>query len=336
MHKMNNLEYSFIVTELTPKVVGRHFNRIRKISDNIYRLKIGSTEIICELGVRLHETMLIEKTEQTDKFVEKAGKELDNAKLTSIIQVNRDRIVSFVFDNTTLVFEMFGEGNAILVRDGLTITAARFESWSDREIKVGSPYSPPKSAPSKSLEVSDKYIIASLMRLPIGKEYAIEALARLGIDEKEKGNSLSGNRILALEQELSRIETDAKPVAFFDNENGKEKMVDFALAPLHRYQAAIKKEFPSLSAVADEYYSKAEKPNPLLEKLLNRLEKQQERLLELRAEESANKEAGDLIYSKYQEIEHILALAKEGKFEELEKSHAGKADKKEKSVEVEL
>jgi predicted ribosome quality control (RQC) complex YloA/Tae2 family protein len=118
MHKMNNLEYSFIVNELTLKVVGKHFNRIRKLSENIYRMKIGTTEIICELGMRLHETMLIEKTEQTDKFVEKAGKELDNARLTSIIQVNKDRIVSFVFDNTSLVFEMFGEGNAILVRDG--------------------------------------------------------------------------------------------------------------------------------------------------------------------------------------------------------------------------
>jgi predicted ribosome quality control (RQC) complex YloA/Tae2 family protein len=96
------------------------------------------------------------------------------------------------------------------------------------------------------------------------------------------------------------------------------------------------KEAPSFAIAADEYYSKAERPNPKLEKLEKRLEKQQERLLELQTEEVQNRTAGDFIYHNYQKVEHVLELAKSGKFEELERKHQGKADKKEKSVEVEL
>jgi len=333
MHIFSSLDYSFLVNELARSLNGKHFNRMRKLGESIYRLKIGTSEIICELGIRIHFTKYIEPTED-DKFTEKLNKELDNAKLLSIEQINNDRIVAFQFDKGSLIFEMFGKGNAVLVRDGKTICASTYESWSDREIKPGSPYQPPKTAPSKNLEVSDKYIIVSLMRLPLGKEYALEALARCGIDEKTPGNSLSGNKILALEQEIKHIREQAKPYAFYE----KEKMVDFSLAKLRKYQNTQSFEtrgFASLSEVADEYYAHLEKSNPKLEKLLDRLEKQKERMHILLEEEKTYREKGDLIYADYQKIEEILVMAKAGKFDELEKKGA-KIDKKEKSVELEI
>ncbi len=325
MHKMNNLEYSTMVKELS-HLVGKHFNRMRKIGQNIYRLKIGTTEILCELGIRIHQTMIIESSELTDKFVEKVGKELDNARLLSLEQVNKDRIVAFNFDKGSLIFEMFGEGNAVLVRDGKTVSATTFQSWSDREIKAGAPYSLPKNVPAERIEPSDRYIIVSLMKLPMGKEYVVEALHRAKIDEKAAGTSLSKDDISRLEHEIENIKNNPKPCMFVDS----GKVVDISLSPLSKYEGMDVRSFPTLSAAADAYYPVAERPNPKLEKLMNRLEKQQERLLELRDEEKQYKEAGDLIYGKYQEVESILALAKEGKFGEM------KADKKEKSVEVEL
>jgi len=330
MHQMTNLEYSFIVAELAPKIVGKHFNRIRKLGEGTYRMKIGTTEVLCELGVRIHETRYVAEAE-TDKFVEKAGKELDNARLISLEQVNNDRILSFTFDKGTLVFEMFGDGNAVLVRGGVTVCAAKYEKWAGREITVGKPYSPPASVPSTKLEPSDKYIIVSLMKLPLGKDYAAEALARAKIDEKTPGNKLDVGQLSRLERELESIRSSAKPLVFYDN----GKPVDFALAALSKNSKLEARPFVSLSEAADEYYANVELPNPEVEKLVRRLEKQRERLDELLREEKSDRERGDFIYAHYADIERLLALAKEGKFDELQRLGA-KLDKKEKSMEIEL
>jgi len=340
MHKMTNLEYSFIIKELSPLLVNKHLRRIRKLDEGVYRFKIGEHEVLCQSGVRIHITRRIEASEQIDKFADKAGKELDNARLLGITQINSDRIVSFDFDKGSLIFEMFGEGNGILVHDGKIICAQRYEEWSDRKIKVGEEYKPPKSSVAgfdgvKELVQSDKYVIVMLMKLPLGKEYCLEALSRAGIDEKTPGNKLTPQQTIKLEKEIGSIVADAKPMLFFDSKDGK-KINDFSLAKFSMYGALEVRETQTLSEAADEYYSSYEKPNPQREKVLKRIEKQEERKKELVEEEKTYKEKGDFIYSHYQEVEAALALAKEGKFEELERKKKAKADKKEKSIELEI
>ncbi len=320
MHVMSNLEYSFLASELS-KLVGKHLSKVRKVSDNLYRVKIGTSEIICEPGVRMHITKYIEPAEK-DRFVEKVEKELDNAKLLSVEQINNDRILAFNFNLGTLIFEMFGKGNIILVRDETTITAIKNESWSDREIKSGKPYKYPRK-PSEELKPSDKYIIVSLTKLPLGKDYALEALARTGIDEKTTGSKLSKKQLESLENEISKIRAEAKPFLFL--ENGKP--AEFSLANLAQNSSLESKEMPSLSEAADEYYNSAESPNEDVEKLQRRLDKQKERLEKMLEEEKELREKGDYIYEHYQEVELILNEAKQGK---------GKLNRKEKSVEAEI
>jgi predicted ribosome quality control (RQC) complex YloA/Tae2 family protein len=317
---MSNLEYSFLANELS-KLVGKHLSKVRKVSENIYRVKIGTSEILCEPGVRMHITKYIEPTEK-DRFVEKVEKELDNAKLLGVEQINNDRIIAFNFNLGILVFEMFGKGNIILVRDEKTVTSLKNESWSDREIKAGKAYKYPRK-PSDELKVSDKYIIVSLTKLPLGKDYALEALARVEIDEKTPGSKLSKKQLESLENEISKIRTDAKPFLFL--EDGKPS--EYALAKLRQHSSLEPKEMPSLSEAADEYYNSVESPNENLEKLQRRLDKQKERLEKMLVEEKELREKGDYIYANYQEIESVLAEAKEGK---------GKLNKKEKSVEAEI
>ncbi|MBI5226962.1 NFACT family protein [Candidatus Micrarchaeota archaeon] len=332
MHIFSNLEYSFIIAELGPKIIGRHMHKIKKIGEKIYRIKVGDEDIICELGIRLHSTNYLEQSALTDKFVEKVEKELDNGKLTSIEQINNDRIISFTFNKGKLVFEMFAQGNVIFIKDDKIVAAAKYESWSDREIKANSPYNPPKPSVSQKLEPSEKYIIVSLMKMPFGKEYALEALSRLKIDEKTPGKSLSGNKLQQLEGELSSIKSNSAPTAFYKD----GKVLDFALTKLSKYSDLESKAFHSLSKAADEYYLNFEKPNPKLEKLNERLEKQEQRLTELQEEEKAFKEKGDHIYNNYEKASEIIGLAKNVQFDEIERKYKGKINKKDKSVEVEL
>jgi len=323
MHKMTNLEYSFITSEISALMVGKHFSRIRKIDDGIYRMKIGTFEILCELGVRLHITKYMDETQPHDKFVQKLEKELDNAKLLEIKQINNDRIISFDFDRASLVFEMFGKGNIILVKDGTTVAAFKYESWSDREIKVGSPYKPPSNVPLEKLVPTDKYIIVSLMKLPLGKEYVQEALSRSNIDEKTPGSKLNPEQLKELEMQLDTIKSPASPYLY----KSGEKPVEFSLAKFSSLSEFTMEETKSLSEAADEYYKNVDAPNLELEKLQKRLEKQKERVELLKEEEISYKEKGDYIYAHYAEVQQVIEDAKAGK---------GELNKKEKSVEAEI
>jgi predicted ribosome quality control (RQC) complex YloA/Tae2 family protein len=325
MRKMSNLEYSFMVQELQ-SLVGKHFNRIRRISDGIYRMKIGSTELLMQLGIRLHRTRYMEEAQPSDQLVQRLEKELDNAKLLSLEQVNEDRIVSFSFDKGKLILEMFGGGNAVLVRDGKVIAASRYERWAGRQIMPDSEYRPPAMKPSSKLEPSDRYIIVSMVKLPYGREYAIEALARAGIGEKTPGDKLSQEQIAALEAELIGMRDSAKPYLF--KKDGR--LLDYSLTPLSAYPGAEAVETASLSEALDEYYAKAQVPDERMEKLERRLEKQMERLGSLKEEEALNKMKGDLIYERYQEVEEMIACAKKGEFRDW------KVNKKERWVEAEL
>jgi len=324
MRKMSNLEYSFMVQELSA-LAGKHFARIRRMGQDIYRMKIGNAEMVCHLGVRLHKTKYMEEPEPDDSFVQRISKELDNAKLSSVEQLNNDRIVSFNFNKGKLIFEMFGGGNAILVQDGKVTASCRKEKWADREIRPGVDYAPPSTVPSEKLELTDKYVIVSLVKLPFGKDYALEALARAGIDEKTPGNKLSKERISKLEKELAKIRKSAKPYIFMK----EGKPVDFALAKLSKYSETDIEEAATLGEAADGYYAALEQLDERLEKLERRLEKQKERLNQLKEEEREYRAKGDFIYQHYNEVEEIVNSAKQGKFK-------GKINKKEKSVEAEL
>ncbi len=366
MHKMSTFEYAYIVRELAPQVVNKHFSRMRKVAEDTYRMKIGTCEILVQPGVRLHTTRYIETAENPDQLVSKIEKELDNRRLTVLEQIHNDRLVSFGFDNgIALIFEMFGEGNAILVKDGKTVCAMRYEKWSDREIRAGSEYKFPKastlatasgsaSTPGE-LERTEKYIIVSMMKLPLGKEYAAEALKRAGIPEKTAGTDLSDANFSRLKGILNEMIAEAKPRVFYqsgevlvDEKSGKEgeksksaqsKPFEFALTSLTNYIDLGMEErlFNTLSDAADEYYANSEMPDPELEKLQKRLEKQFERKELLLLEEKSFREKGDLMYAEYDKIDEIIKEARAGKFEDVEKKYKGKKpDLREKSIEVEL
>lgn len=329
---MSTFEYHEIVNDLS-KLTGKHFSRMKKIDEGIYRLKIGDFELLCQPGIRIHLTRYIEKTELTDKFVEKITKELNNARVISIKQINEDRLISISFEaEGELVFEMFGEGNIILVKNRKTVCAYRYEKWSDREIKAGVEYRYPKSGTTKTLELGDKYIIVAMMKLPLGKEYALEVLARTEINEKTPANQLSAQQIANISAEIEKMVKTPKPRVYIQNEG----TIDFSLTDLGKYSNfAQKPGCLSLSEAADEYYANFKAPNPKTEKLKIRLEKQQVHKNELSEEEKTYRTIGDKIYESYEGIEQAIALAKTGKFEELEKKGA-KINKKERTIEIEL
>ena len=332
------MEYAAVVSELQP-LVGKRFDRIRRLPAGVYRLKIADAEIVIEPGVRLHKTKYVEENESPDQFVQKATAELENSRLLSLKQVNNDRIVEFEFGQFIVVFEMFGKGNCVLIREGQTVAAMKEESWTGREIRKGRPYNHPKSNFAASFRdaLSDKYVIIALLRLPLGKEYAQEILSRCKIPEKTPGIELTGKQIECIEDEFSAVQSAQKPHVFYD----KGKPIDFGLLHFSKYKDAETKDFASLNEALDEFYwlAEREKQNPGLEKLERRLVEQENRMRELEKEEDEMKKAGDYVYEHYDEIEKILKESKKLTFDELEKkmkTQSAKINRKEKIIEIDL
>ncbi|MBS3068603.1 NFACT family protein, partial [Candidatus Micrarchaeota archaeon] len=179
MRSMNNIEYAFVIRELQT-LIGKHFENAYSPSDSLLRIRIGGIDIICEPGKRLHITKYIEEGELS-QFAKILRKELENARLKDVYQHNNDRVIVFSFNNAQLIFEMFADGNAILVKDEKTVAALQYEEWSDRKIARGEQYKFPKSNIKENVNdainaANEKYIIVALMQLPLGKDYAADIL----------------------------------------------------------------------------------------------------------------------------------------------------------------
>ena len=247
MRSMENLEYSVIVAELQ-SLIGKHFSNIQLLGEGRYRLRIGNSDITAELGKRLYITKYIDEPLEADNFAKKVKKELDNARLMKIEQKNNDRIIVFEFDagkNESgkkqmlfLIFEMFAKGNVILVsgEDKTTIVAYREERWADREIKRNVKYSFPKSNIAGNIKDArkaspGKYIVVCLMKLPLGKIYVKELLARCGIDEKKPESELTEKEACKLERELKNIAGTHDAFVFVKD----DEISDYGVCPLIIY-----------------------------------------------------------------------------------------------------
>ncbi len=317
---MENIEYAYVLAEMKG-LVGNSFEKISEIEKGKLQMKIGKERITIELGKRMNIAYYINEGDTDHPFVQKVRKELKGARLTKIEQKEKDRVIAFYFEREgekLLIFEMFGDGNSILVSQGKTLACYGNESWSDREVKAGREYKFPKSNIVENLKdaISEKYVISAMLRLPLGKKYAKEILNRVGIEEKKPGNELSKGEIGEIEQEIEKIRKEFSPIGFYS----KEGIVDYGLVLFKEYSSEEfeKRKFESLCRAIDEFYhSSVEKigKSKKLEKLEKRLEEQLKALEEIKIKEEEYRKLGDRIYEKYSEIEEII---KKGKREEIE------------------
>ena len=337
MREMYGIEYWYLAEELNSILSKKRFQKIQKIADGVYRLRFEKNDVICELGKGIYITKYVEETEEADNFVEKVRKELKNWRLVEVKQLNNDRIIEFRFDGFSLIFEMFREGNVILLKDSKMIAVLKKESWAARELKPGKEYIPPPQPP-ESLEdaISVKPIIVSLFKLSFGREYAEEMLNNCGIPERTPGKEVSEKDIKKLKKEMEKVKKDAKPYVFLED----DKVVNFGITKFSKYEDS--ESHKTFSEAADKYYHEAvvveEEPEEI-KKLKRRLEKQEEYLEILKKEEIEFKKTGDWFYENYEFVDSLIKDAKDVGMNNLEKLKEKykikKTDKKKKMIELE-
>ncbi|MGA1873546.1 MAG: NFACT family protein, partial [Thermoplasmatota archaeon] len=149
-------------------------------------------------------------------FVMKLRKSLSNRVLNDISQVGIDRLVCLTFNPSPgeeepwrLYLELFGDGNAILVKGDTIQAPFTSKAWASRTIKRGERYLPPPSGTDVfelTLEGIEELVPSSqedlvrflIKRCSLPPAYAEEVCMRSGIDKKRPPGDLS-------QEELDRV-----------------------------------------------------------------------------------------------------------------------------------
>ncbi|MEM2962995.1 MAG: NFACT family protein [Candidatus Anstonellales archaeon] len=327
--QMENLEYARICSELH-HLCGCRLDNIYQTGDKTFRLRIGKADIVCTLGLRLHETKYIPKTSpQPSNLVMLLRSRLRGRKVESIQQIRNDRIVEFTISgkegNYHLILEMFGQGNLILIDENQTIIRA-FEQriWNERELLPGRKYTLPPTthvSPNPTLEelkmeVEKKYAIANFSKIPLGTLYIREVLARSGIEEREDASTIDESRLMRLLQNISLIRAEDDPAIYLDTQNTP---IQFSAAKLSILEGKFeRRETETLSEAADEYYiailqekdKKEEELEEQIKKLSRRIEVQEEEVRKLEKEIAKNSAFAKAIYENFDSAEKKIEEAR--------------------------
>ena len=342
MRTLSNLEYTYLCSELQ-FLIGRRLDKFYELGESgesKFRMKFGDVDLVCELGKRMNITKYIEPApESPSNFAMGVRKELEGRKLASVSQHGFDRVLVFEFENSpSMIFEMFGKGNLVLVAGGKTAKCYKKEEWKDRKTASGHEYTFPASSALPQIPfagqikalLSEKFIASSLSALPLGSLYTKEALARAKIPEKKKGTELSEKECGQVADEIGRIVANARPLGYA--KEGKPE--EFSLCTLSQFCGFEIIEGKTLNELADGYFhahagekqgakpsGEAGQKRKQMEKLEKRLASQKSEVEQMEKESAEMKEAGDAIYADYEKVEALLAKVKE-----MKKSGAGDAE----------
>lgn len=309
--------------------------------------EVGTREVAIGIGKYKYITLTEyprEKPKNPPSFAMLLRKHLKNIKITKIEQHNFDRIVKFAFQwgerTYTLVVELFGEGNIILLdNEDRIILPLKIEKWSTRKIVPKEIY---KFPPQRNLTPFNlEYTVAyEIFKDEFGREdnkntecvrviSRIFGLAGMYAEEICEMSNVDKKTINPNEEDLKKLFEGTK--AFFNKMFNEKKpqiilkngeYYDVSPIELIKYNSNDydKKYYDKFINAMDDYFSRfiLKKEIKKEETKLQKIVKRQERILnnqieslkkyEKQAEENQIK--GDLVYANYNLVDEILNTLK--------------------------
>jgi predicted ribosome quality control (RQC) complex YloA/Tae2 family protein len=349
--EVNNLSLAYLVAEMKPLLEGSFINKIQEVERGVFKFKThskdGSRDILAiSRGFYLTE-FKFEAPQVAHGYSIFLRKQLANQKIHKIEQHLFDRIILWELTDFTLVFELFGDGNIILLnKDNSILLPFKREKWKDREIKKGTLYEfpPLKKLSPLALEAeklkeifsqSKKNLFSALLdNINTAPVYLEEILKELKLKPEEKPAKLNLKQINALIEKITAFyQVDAKKLKPELVEHRKQlELVPF---PLKHFKA--KQKFSSLSQAFDKLFTEVslekkaalEKEEvsskvKLLEFNLDQVLQTKQQLIK---KEKDWQKKGDLIYAHFNHCQELLkALKKESKARSQEKEVMYKID----------
>jgi len=239
----------------------------------LFRLKFKSAGGELNLHVDLNfgvwfSKYLREPPKQPSAFVAKLRKDLENAVLSEIRQLNFDRVVSLVFSTKfgkrVLIAEFVGSGNLLLLdEEGKIIQAVESRGFASRKLHAGVKYAPPpceKKNPRELVEGDLRELRGGVVpvlfkKINLSPFYLEEVCARAGVASDEKIENLKVEQHNAIVKHCKKLfEEEFKPIVY----KRDERATAFAPFKLKKFEGFASVEFKSFSEALDAYYANVE------------------------------------------------------------------------------
>lgn len=273
-----------------------------------------------------------EMPQQPSDFAMMLRKRITNARIMAVRQQGFERIVVMEFEKDErfeLVLEFFGEGNAILVKEGTIVQPLTSHTWKHRDVRARKPFMFPPPVPDPStltekdllaiLRSSDTDLVRTMAtKLNTGGRYSEEICARAGKDKRSKTSEMdeqTAKVLLATIRDIKKdIETQGR--GYVVSKSGT--LEDVVPLKMRVYQGLEIDEFTTFSAAVESYVArmpapaKEEKREDVLElERLNRKLAQQEAAIRSLQDEGREMQIiGDFIFANYEDVARILTAGK--------------------------
>ncbi len=323
-NQLASLEVAAIIKELQFLIGGK----IDKIFQPV------SNELLLQLHVSNHGKQLLKiiagkaiyltkhktNAEKPPGFCMYLRKYLTNSRIREVNQLDFERIVEIKLETKekkySLVFEIFGKGNILLLEDGIILSATDYKKWKDRTVKPKEKYIYPKQEYNflKLKEVDlirlfdntekESIVKAMALSLGLGGIYAEEICLLANVDKNiipKKFKKIK--ELFDAIKKLRKLDIDANIV-----DNGK----DIVPMKLLKYADKNHQGFETYSDAIDSVFSEVKKDavkkveNKEIAKYERMVDSQNKNIRKLEKDEELNRKKADLIYSHYPLISEVL------------------------------
>jgi predicted ribosome quality control (RQC) complex YloA/Tae2 family protein len=303
--------------------------------------------LLIEPGKRMHLTSLTyEREAKLRSFCKALRQQLRDHKVSDLEQHDFDRVVYLRAGppekRFTLVIELFGGGNAILLdpQDRI-ISAMTFRRMRDRDVVRGAPFQfPPLRAMdprdvsidslNEILDESDHELVRTLARnLNMRGTTLEEILSIANLQPKSIASSLSAGQRKTLYQALkgyfrSLADETLSPQIIFNEDEEPIRVVPLMSS---LYPNATTEKFSTFNEALDKFYSSHTEDGAVdqveikfqqeLEKLQRLRQQQQEHLNTMQTRAAQSREAANGIYQNLNIVEELLSTIQEARQQNL-------------------
>lgn len=349
--RLSSFDVASVARELDEELKNARVQKTYQVDDEELRVRLytGERRDLVVTTDRVHLTEYPKPAPQrATNFAMAVRKRTQGGFVRSVEQYDFDRVLLFEIEHkeytVDLVVEMFGDGNIVVTRDGVTDVCLTSRSFRNRKVVPRKEYGFPPSRADPSevsveelaevLEESDADLVRTLAtELGLGGLYAEEVVARSGVEKHAEAADLDPARVeqvhSALRSLFEGLDEGGDPQIVYGDDGEPEDVVPI---DLRKYEDRETERFDSFSDALDRYFSSMELEEvgdaeeawkEDLEALEERL-KHQERAIddfEVKAEETQEK--GDLLYAHYPQVQGVLEAVRRGKdadhdFDEIE------------------
>ncbi len=333
---LSSLDIYVIVSELQ-ELLGSYVDKIYQPTHNEVLIKVNNkktakkeaiyascSEFLCLTSKK------IDVPQKPPSFAMALRKYISNGIITKIWQHEFDRIIKINVSKKdgeyTLIFEIFKNGNIILLRpDGTILIPLITQKWSHRIIKGKQKYESPPSQLntfdlsfegfSNIIKNSDKDLVRTLaVDINLSGKYAEEVCFRADFSKNIKTSDLSPNQISEIFESLRSFLAKFQNKNFRPNYVSKEgKIIEICPVIFKSYPDYEIKKLDSFCRGYEKFIEKREvktkrqsKQDEKLGKLKRMIDQQKKTIEKFEKKIVDKKKQGDVLYLNYQKIEEIL------------------------------